>query len=91
MLKKVLSQLEKHFIKRKDSEMTKLSIQDETVNQPSAAPTNKIAAVGIAGSCSVILVYALGEFGIHMPPEVASAITFLLATGAGYFTKNKVV
>lgn len=71
--------------------MVKLSIQDETVNQPTLAPTNKVLAGGIAGACSVILIYVLGEFGIEMPPEVASAITFLLATGAGYMTKNRVV
>lgn len=69
--------------------MTKLSIQDETVNQPTAAPTNKVVAAGVAGALSIVLVYALSEFGIHMPAEVASAITTLLAFGAGYFTKNK--
>lgn len=69
--------------------MTKLSIQDETVNQPTSAPTNKVLAAGAAGAFSVVLVYTLSEFGIDMPAEVASAITTLLAFGAGYMTKNR--
>lgn len=70
--------------------MTKLSIQDETVNQPTAAPTNKMVAVGVSGALTVVLVYVLGEFGVDMPVEVASAITVLISFASGYMTRNKV-
>lgn len=59
------------------------------MNQPDAQPTNKVAAAGISGAASVLLVYVLGQFGLDVPPEVASAITVLAAFGAGYMTKEK--
>jgi hypothetical protein len=47
-------------------------------------PQPKVAAAGIAGSVTLILVWAAGLAGIDVPPEVASAVTALLAFAAGY-------
>lgn len=59
------------------------------VNQSSAAPTEKVAAAGIAGSLTVLLVWLAGQAGIEVPPEVASAVTTLVAFVAGYLKRNK--
>lgn len=63
----------------------------ETANQPTAAPTNKMVAVGVAGALTVVLVYALGEFGYNIPVEVASAVTVLISFVSGYIVPNKKV
>ncbi len=47
-------------------------------------PTTKVWAGGAAGAASLVLVYAVGLFGIDVPAEVASAFTFLLGSGAAY-------
>lgn len=48
----------------------------------------KAGAAGAAGAGTVILVWIVGLAGLDVPPEVASAFTTLLATGAAYFTRN---
>ena len=47
-------------------------------------PTPKVAAAGAGGAASIVLIYVLSLVGITLPPEVAAAITTLLAFGAGY-------
>ena len=48
-------------------------------------PTHpKVKAAGAAGAASIVLVWALGLAGVTLPPEVASALTTLLAAGAGW-------
>jgi hypothetical protein len=60
------------------------------MNQETAAPTNKVAAAGIGGSLSIILIYLVGLTGVQLPPEVASAITALVAFLSGYLkTESK--
>ncbi len=51
-------------------------------------PTQKIQAAGAAGAITVILVWALSQAGVEIPPEIASAITTVFATAAGYLTRN---
>lgn len=60
-----------------------------TVNQPTAAPTNKVAAGGVAGALTVILVWVLNLNGVEMPPEVSSALTVIISFGAAYLTKER--
>ena len=50
----------------------------------SRRPHPKVAAGGAAGSASILLVFILGQCGIDVPAEVASAITVLLSAVAGY-------
>lgn len=59
------------------------------MNQSSAAPTNKMTAVGISGALTVVLVYILGQFGVAMPVEVASAVTVLISFLSGYIVREK--
>lgn len=61
------------------------------VDQPSAVPTEKVAAAGIAGAITVILVWIAGEAGVVVPPEVASAFTTLVAFAAAYMKRNSEV
>jgi hypothetical protein len=50
-----------------------------------ATPTPKVAAAGIAGAISIILVWVLNSgVGVDVPPEVASAFTTVVAFAAGY-------
>jgi hypothetical protein len=44
----------------------------------------KVGAAAAAGSVTVILVWGLSLAGVTLPPEVASAITTVLAAAAGY-------
>lgn len=66
-------------------------IKRPLVNQPTWLPTEKVAAGGVGGALSIVLVYALGEFGVNMPNEVAQAITVLVAGVFAYFKRNRVV
>lgn len=51
---------------------------------PTAKPTAKVFAAGAAGAATIVAVWAVGLLGVDVPPEVAAAVTTLLATGAGY-------
>ncbi len=53
----------------------------------SVAPRPKIAAAGIAGAATTILIWILHDLvGVEVPPEVAAALATLLAFAAGYLT-----
>ena len=76
----------------------------QLTDQPTAAPTNKVAAVGIAGVLIAAIVSILTAFGVIIPdglPEQANAavaatvvvVSFVQAGVqflAGYFKRNKV-
>lgn len=47
-------------------------------------PTPKVAATGIAGAATVVVVYIAGLLGLDVPATVASALTIIFASGAGY-------
>ncbi|WP_439946520.1 hypothetical protein [Streptomyces sp. BBFR109] len=59
------------------------------INQPTATPTAKVAAAGIGGSVSIVLIWMLNQLGIDMPVEVASAITAIVSFLAGYLVKER--
>lgn len=44
----------------------------------------KIQAAGAAGALTVVLVWGLGFLDVSVPPGVASAITVLISTAAGW-------
>lgn len=44
----------------------------------------KVAAGGAAGAVTVVLVWVAEMFGLEVPAEVASAVTVLISTAAGY-------
>lgn len=52
-------------------------------------PNTKVAAGGIAGSLSLLVVFGLGQAGVEVPAEVASALTTLIAFVAGYLVPEK--
>jgi hypothetical protein len=54
------------------------------VNQPNLTPTRKVTAAGIAGAATIALIWALSLVGVDVPAEAATAISALLAFGAGY-------
>jgi hypothetical protein len=47
-------------------------------------PHPKVAAGTTAGAASIVLVWLLGEAGVTVPAEVASALTVLLSSAAAY-------
>lgn len=55
--------------------------------EPSRRVHPKVKAGGAAGALSIVLVWALGEAGVSVPPEVASALTVLLSSAAGYLKR----
>jgi uncharacterized membrane protein len=44
----------------------------------------KTAAAGIAGAVTLVIVFVLGQFGVEIPADVASAITVIIAFAAAY-------
>jgi hypothetical protein len=62
----------------------------QPINQPSLAPTTKVAAGGIAGAITVLVVWILGMFHVAVPPEVASAFTVIITFVASYFVRERV-
>jgi hypothetical protein len=57
------------------------------MNEPSLVPVPKVAAAGIAGVVSILVVLLANMFGFEVPAEVASAFTTLVAFIAGYMKK----
>lgn len=58
-------------------------------DQPTSAPTQKVAAAGIGGSITILLVYLIQAiFNVDIPPEVASALTAVIAFLSGYFVRE---
>ena len=48
----------------------------------------KVFAGTVAGAGTLVLVYVASLFGADVPPEVASAVTLLLSSGAGYLKRD---
>ena len=44
----------------------------------------KVAAGGIAGAVTILVVYAAALLGLEIPPEVSSAFTVVIGFAAGY-------
>lgn len=62
-----------------------------TIHQGDYKPTNKVAAVGIGGTASVLAVYLAKQlFNVDLPPEVSAAIATLIAFASGYIRKEKI-
>lgn len=51
-------------------------------------PSSKIQAAGAAGAVTTVLVWAASLAGVAVPPEVAAAVTTLIATGAGWLKQE---
>jgi putative flippase GtrA len=62
----------------------------QPINQPSKAPTTKVAAGGVAGALTVLVVWILGLLQVPVPPEVASALTVILSFVTSYFVRQRV-
>lgn len=54
----------------------------------SKMPGRKISAVAIAGSITTVLVFILTYAGVDLPPEVAAAVTTLVASVLGYLVPD---
>lgn len=61
------------------------------VDQPTAAPTRKVAAGGIGGALSIVLIYIIQVvFTVELPAEVASAVTLIVSFLASYFVREEI-
>lgn len=49
---------------------------------------NKAIAAGASGAATILLMWAIGLFGVTVPAEVASAATTLVATLFTYFVPH---
>lgn len=62
---------------------------DVKYDQPSSSPTPKVAAGGIGGSVSVILIWVANSvFKVEIPAEVAAAIATVAGFVSAYFTRD---
>lgn len=60
------------------------------VDQPSHAPTRKVAFTAMAGAAFTVLVWVLDFFyGIEIPGEVQGTIHTALAAAVGYFVRDR--
>lgn len=48
----------------------------------------KVVAATAAGAATILLVWIAGLSGLAVPPEVASAVTVLLAAGTAYLKRG---
>lgn len=62
----------------------------DTIEQPSNAPTNKVAAATVGGAAATLLAFILGELDVHLTPEAGAALATLFAFAAGYFKRERV-
>lgn len=69
--------------------------ENKTVNEPeedktSLKPVAKVAAAGIAGAITVLVVFAVNLIwpDVEIPNEVAAAFTAIVAFAAGYIKKS---
>lgn len=53
-----------------------------------ATPTPKVAASGLAGAVTVILVWVAGLAGLEVPAEVATSVTFVLMIAVAYMVPD---
>jgi len=60
----------------------------KTATEVKKVPSRPVVAGGIAGSITVILVWGIGFFDVTVPPEIASAITTLIAAVAAHVTRD---
>ena len=61
------------------------------MNQPTAAPTNKVASAGLGGALSVLVIFVIQSiWNVEIPAEVAAAIAAIVSFVAGYMTKEGV-
>jgi len=61
----------------------------EPYNQPTGTPTQKVAAAGIGGALSVLVVYLIQAiFNVEIPAEVSSAITAIVSFASGYLIRD---
>ncbi len=47
--------------------------------------TPKVATGALAGAVSVIVVWIITQFGVTIPPEIASAFTTVISACSAYF------
>jgi putative flippase GtrA len=62
----------------------------QPINQPSMAPTTKVAAGGVTGALTVLVVWILGLLHVPVPPEVASALTVIISFVTSYLVRQRV-
>jgi len=59
-------------------------------DQPTAAPTTKVASGALAGATTIILVFVIqSAFNVTIPAEVASAGTVIVSFLTSYFVREQ--
>lgn len=62
----------------------------EKYDQPTAQPSAKVAAGGIGGSISVVVIWLVNTlFGIEIPSEVAAAFATVISFVSAYFVRSE--
>jgi hypothetical protein len=52
--------------------------------------SDKVAAGGVSGAATLLVVYTTGLFGVEVPPEVAAAAVLLVSTTVAYFRADRI-
>ncbi len=62
----------------------------QLIDQPTAAPTRKVAAGGIGGALSIVLIYLVElVFDLSLPSEVVASITAIISFLSSYFVREE--
>lgn len=59
------------------------------MNGKSLKPVPKVAAAGIGGAATGVVVVIANALGLDLPPEAAATIVWLGSLGAGYLKRDK--
>lgn len=63
----------------------------DTQNQPTAAPTNKMAVSLLAGAAVTVIVWIISETaGVDFPEPVVGALVTLVSFALGWLIPNRV-
>lgn len=62
----------------------------DSVDQPTATPTRKVATAGISGAIVAIIFWLVGLVSdVEIPPEVAAAVTTIVAFALSYLVPER--
>ena len=65
----------------------------DLINQPSAAPTRKLQAVGVAGAITAGIIAGVNAYwpgiGDQFGPAIGALVATVVSVVAGYVTRNR--
>lgn len=77
------------YVQRLDLGIRERRAEAYPLPMSSLKPVPKIAAAGVSGAATTLLVFVANAVGLDLPPEAASAIVLLGTLAGGYWKRDK--